>query len=141
MNYLNKKKAEKGFTLIELMIVVAIIGILAAIAIPQFASYRVKAFNSSAESDLRNIMTAEEAAYTDNGTYVSLTAIAGPQSSLTSLPGAKLGDKVCAKVSSASSTAYTAQTEHKLGNKTYTGANTGTISDTTKTEGNYSLGC
>ena len=52
---------NKGFTLIELLVVVAIIGILAAIAIPQFAAYRQKGFDSQAESDLRNIATAEEA--------------------------------------------------------------------------------
>ena len=62
-------KSRKGFTLIELMIVVAIIGILAAIAIPQFASYRQKAFNSAAQSDLKNAKTNVEAFYADNYYY------------------------------------------------------------------------
>ncbi len=67
---LNKlRKSQKGFTLIELLIVVAIIGILAAIAIPQFAAYRERAFNSAAQSDLRNFKTAMEADYSDNFEY------------------------------------------------------------------------
>ncbi|MFH0785031.1 MAG: prepilin-type N-terminal cleavage/methylation domain-containing protein [Pseudomonadota bacterium] len=53
----------KGFTLVELMIVVAIIGILASIAILQFAAYRIRGFNASALSDTRNMRTSEVAMF------------------------------------------------------------------------------
>jgi type IV pilus assembly protein PilA len=60
---------EKGFTLIELMIVIAIIGILAAIAIPQFSAYRARSYNAAAMSDVRNMMTACEAYFVDWDAY------------------------------------------------------------------------
>ena len=68
MRALNKKE---GFTLVELLIVVAIIGILAAIAIPQFAAYREKAYCSAIKSDLANLAISEEAYFTDYDLYTT----------------------------------------------------------------------
>jgi prepilin-type N-terminal cleavage/methylation domain-containing protein len=78
---------QKGFTLIELMIVIAIIGILASIAIPQFSAMRVKAYNSAATSDLHQLKLVQESLYSDfryygdtvaNVTLAQANGAAGP---------------------------------------------------------------
>src|ERR1017187_5381571 len=67
---------RKGFTLIELLIVVVIIGILAAIAIPKFANTKGKAYIASMKSDLRNLVTAQEAYFSDNNSMYSASTAA-----------------------------------------------------------------
>jgi type II secretion system protein G len=66
---------QAGFTLIELLIVVVIIGILATIAIPKFAATKDKSKLASVRSDLRNVMTAQEAYWADFGTYATLAQL------------------------------------------------------------------
>jgi type IV pilus assembly protein PilA len=105
---------EKGFTLIELMIVIAIIGILAAIAIPNFVAYRARSYNASAQSDLKNAMTTQEAYFVDESTYADDTA------KLTAA-GYVVSSGVTLSVNSAASaTAYTMTSYHGSGDKTWT---------------------
>jgi type IV pilus assembly protein PilA len=84
---IREMKDEDGFTLIELMVVVLIIAILIAIAIPTFLGLRSRAQNRSAQSDLRNGLTAAKAFYTDADTYGDG---AGPLTDFTSTEAAAL---------------------------------------------------
>ena len=66
---MHMNSSQKGFTLLELLIVVAIIGILAAITIPMYHDYVGRAYNAAAFTDLKNFKTGMEAYYADNQVY------------------------------------------------------------------------
>lgn len=111
---LNKMKNQKGFTLIELMIVIAIIGILAAIAIPQFSAYRKRSYDSAAQADLRNAATAQEAYYVDNSIYtITAATLVGATYGLYTSAGVVFG------ITSAGTFDYVMTATHPSGNNNF----------------------
>ncbi|MDZ4786555.1 MAG: prepilin-type N-terminal cleavage/methylation domain-containing protein [bacterium] len=104
-------KKQQGFTLIELLVVVAIIGILAAIAIPQFSSYRQRAFDARSKSDITSLATAEEAYFVD---YEAYKTCADAAACKTALPGF-IASKGVVISGTKATTYFTATSRHPSG--------------------------
>ena len=107
------RKNEEGFTLIELMIVIAIIGILAAIAIPNFINYRKRSYNTAANADIKNLYTASQAYFTDNpaGNTTTLSTYVNY--------GFRQTSDVQVSIQAGSQGGFSAQTYHSAGTRTY----------------------
>ena len=86
------KTLQSGFSMVELLIIVSFIGILAAIAVSQYGNYKLNAYNTTAKTDLRNGLGAEEAYYSEQTTYLSCSGIADCESLLPGFLGSKNSD-------------------------------------------------
>jgi len=87
-------KNDGGFTLLELLIVLTIVSVLSYVAVPNFAEYRMRAFDARAQSDLRNVAMAEEAYFLDHEEYLSCS-----DAGCTALPGiSRISDGVSLEI-------------------------------------------
>lgn len=85
MHAVQESAGARGFTLLELLVVVAIVGILSAIAIPQYAAYRQRAYDVQARSDLRSAANGQEALFASTGAYASCASSAACMAALPSI--------------------------------------------------------
>lgn len=101
---------SSGFSLLELLVVVAILGILVAAALPRFAEFRAAAYDSRSQQDLRNLAAAEELFRATSPTYADDTAL---------LSGFASSEGVDVALESASETGFVATASHPAGSRDF----------------------
>jgi type IV pilus assembly protein PilA len=114
---MERLKRTAGFSLVELLTIVAIISILAVIAIPQFSGYQQKGYDSQAYSDLRNAVTAEEAYFASTQAYKSGSDSAPGKSSF--LEGLNISPTVSLAIT-ANGASFTGTAKSSRGSRTFT---------------------
>ena len=109
------RTGQHGFTLIELVVVMAITSVLTAIVIPQYKQYRAKSFDAGARADLHNVCLSEEAYFVDNDSYKSCSNAACPSA----LPGMHDLTQGVQLTMTGTSTGFLGTAKHHSGSKTY----------------------
>ncbi len=108
---------DQAFTLIELLVVVSIILVIATIAIPQYALYKKGSHNKMARSDLRNLVTAQEATFIDQDLYVSCSNSNCNHPTVTGFQLSRNVSVICEVVENGES--YSCESRHQGGTITY----------------------
>lgn len=103
-------RPQRGFSLLELLVVVAILGILIAAALPRFAEFRAAAYDSRSQQDLRNLAAAEELYRASSATYADDTAL---------LSGFAASEGVEVAIESADDTTFVATASHPAGHRDF----------------------
>lgn len=114
-------KNATGFTIIECSVVLAIVGILALIAIPQYSNYRERAYNQTAINDLHHLAAAQESFFADNQKYKLIdncgTVASGTTCEVSGLPGVLVLSKGVSLTMSVSPSGFVATAKHYKASK------------------------